>query len=469
MFDLASLPRMIHARVWDADLSLLPSWQATGIGLVRGLWALVRDVRQGDLGLHAMSLVYTTILSIVPLLAVSFSVLKGFGVHQQLEAMLMETLLPLGARGAEIADRIIGFVENVKAGVLGSLGLALLMYTVVSLMQKIEHAFNFIWRVPEERPLSQRFTYYLSVILIGPVLVFTSLGLSASLMSTEIVAALTRIEPFGTVIQAASLLLPFAMVVAAFTFIYVFIPNTRVHLLSAFAGALVAGFLWHLAAWAFAAFVVTAANYTAIYSAFAALIVFMLWLYVAWLVLLIGASAAFYHQFPEHLSLGRGELRLSPRMMERLALAMLVEIARDFAAAGPKPATEDLAARLGIPSTVAGRVVHALERDGLIVATAGEYTGWLPGRPPHALLLADVLATVRAEGEAPPLAPEAAWVPPAVEELLDGLETGLRTALAKMTLADLVPTEAPPPQAAPRGAAAGPHACRERDPGEKSG
>ena len=100
----------------------------------------------------------TTDLSIVPLLAVSFSVLKGFGVHEALETAMMKTLMPLGDKGVEIGLRIIEFVDNVKVGVLGSVGLALLLYTVLSLMQKIELAFNFIWLVPQERPLAQRFS-----------------------------------------------------------------------------------------------------------------------------------------------------------------------------------------------------------------------------------------------------------------------------------------------------------------------
>ena len=110
------------------------------------------------LTLQAMSLVYTTLLSLVPLIAVSFSVLKGFGVHNQVEPMLSSVLAPLGDKGAEITSKIIEFVENTKAGVLGSLGLVLLFYTVVSLIQKIERSFNFTWRISKPRPFAQRFS-----------------------------------------------------------------------------------------------------------------------------------------------------------------------------------------------------------------------------------------------------------------------------------------------------------------------
>ena len=122
-----------------------------------------RDLVGGMLTLRAMSLVYTTLLSIVPLLAVSISVLKGFGVHDQLEPALVNLLQPLGERSAEISSRIVGFVENMKIGVLGALGLSLLIFTVITLIQKIESAFNYTWQLKANRNLMQRFSNYLSV------------------------------------------------------------------------------------------------------------------------------------------------------------------------------------------------------------------------------------------------------------------------------------------------------------------
>jgi Virulence factor BrkB len=157
-----------------------------------------------------MSLVFTTLLSIVPLLAVSFSVLKAFGVHNQLEPLLLNFLQPLGAQGRHITDQIIGFVDNIQVGVLGALGIALLFYTAISLIQKAENAFNYIWHVKGAGTLADQFSRYFSVIMIVPVLVFAALGVTASLTSTAIVRAIV------------------AIVIGAFTFVYFFIPNTRV-------------------------------------------------------------------------------------------------------------------------------------------------------------------------------------------------------------------------------------------------
>ena len=118
----------------------------------RLLWVLVRDLLEGQLTMRAMSLVYTTLLSLVPMLALAFSVLKALGVHNQLEPLLAEALAPLGPRSVDITGSVIGFVENIQVGVLGSLGVALLFYTAISMIQKIENSFNFISDLAPESP-----------------------------------------------------------------------------------------------------------------------------------------------------------------------------------------------------------------------------------------------------------------------------------------------------------------------------
>jgi membrane protein len=438
MMGLNEIPHYIRSWIWDRDLDKMPPWPHAGMRTLRTFWAIMRDLRSGDLNLRAMSLVYTTILSLVPLLAVSFSVLKGFGVHEALETAMMGALEPLGQQGIEIGQRIIEFVDNVKVGVLGSLGVALLLYTVISLMQKIEVAFNFIWLVPQERPFAQRFADYLSIIVIGPVLVFSSLGLSTSLQSTTFVQTVKAIEPFGSLLHIGGALLPFVLVVAAFTFIYVFMPNTRVKWPSAFAGAIVAGLLWNLTSVLFAKFVVSSAQYTAIYSAFAALIIFMLWLYIGWLVLLAGSSVAFYHQNPEQVTLSRGDATLSSRLVERLAFAFLAEIANQFATSDPQTSSEALAAKMGVQAGLAERQIDALASAGLVIATADNPKRWMPARAPETISLSEILAAVRSNGETSALPFDSIRTSTATEKLLSDIEQSQSDVLSKLSLADLV-------------------------------
>jgi membrane protein len=448
MKDFWQFPNYVRSRIWEPDLNQLSTWHAFGIRAARTLWAVISDLNVGHLNLRAMSLVYTTILSIVPLLAVSFSVLKGFGVHEQLETAMMKSLLPLGEQGVVIGIRIIEFVDNVKAGVLGSLGLALLLYTAISLMQKIENAFNYIWHVPQIRPFTQRFSGYLSVIIVGPILVFSSLGISASLMNNTIVTTLTAIEPIGSLLHFASALIPIIMVIGAFTFIYVFMPNTRVRVLSAVTGAIIAGILWNFAGWAFAAFVVSSAQYTAIYSAFAALIFFMLWLYIAWLVLLVGASVAYYHQHPDRLTLYRGEPVMSPRMIERAGLAIMTVVANDFVLQQGQPTTNDLSRRTGLRGDTMNMLINLLAQEKFIIATADVLERWLPTRPAETIKITDVLHVLRTNGEQGSMTPAGLETSPSLDALFTTLETAQADAIEQRTLADLVVSAAPETQAA---------------------
>ncbi len=145
MLNLKKSTKKINHFIWDSDIRSIPVWQAWIINSLRILHEVFRDLTKGQLNLQAMSLVYTTLLSLVPLLAVSFSMLKGFGVHNQIEPFMLNLLAPLGDKGHEITAKIIDFVDNVNVGVLGSVGLGVLLYTTVSLIYKIEKVFNFTW------------------------------------------------------------------------------------------------------------------------------------------------------------------------------------------------------------------------------------------------------------------------------------------------------------------------------------
>ena len=418
-------------------MSSLPWWKALLIRVLRVFYVVIRDLLEGQLTLRAMSLVYTTLLAMVPLLAVSFSVLKGFGVHNQIEPLLLNFLRPLGERGVEVTSRIIGFVDSVKAGILGSIGFALLIYTVISLIQKIERACNDTWHVNRSRPLSQKFSDYLSVILIGPVLVFSALGITASVMSTAVVQKMVAIKVFGSLMELATKLVPYLLVIAAFTFVYIFVPNTRVRFRSALTGGLVAGVLWEASGWAFASFVVKSAKYTAIYSGFAILIMFMIWLYLSWLIVLVGASVAYYHQHPESVTSYRRELRLSNRMQEKLALLVMFLVGNNYYDNLPALTLEEFAQSLNVPMEALEPIMEALEGYGLLTQTANEPPTYLPARPLDTAELKDVLDAVRGANEIVDLKPQSESAELAVDQLVEHLNQAMERALRGSTLKDL--------------------------------
>ncbi|NJD07010.1 MAG: YihY/virulence factor BrkB family protein, partial [Methylococcaceae bacterium] len=276
----------------------------------RWIAALQRELTEGGLTQRAAALVYCSLLSLAPLLAVSFSLLKAFGVHNQIQPFLLEMLAPLGNQAGEISSRIIGFVENVQVGVLGFVGLATLFYTVVSLLGQVEESFNHIWRIRQPRPWVRRFSDYLSVVLVGPVLLFAGVGITASMSSSALAQRLIALEPFGTAYYLAGLVLPYVLVSAAFAFGYLFIPNTKVGLKPAAIGGVAAGLGWKLSGSLFTRFVADSAEYSAIYSGFAVVLVFMIWIYLSWIIVLLGGAVAFHCQHPSYLRMGRRNLRL---------------------------------------------------------------------------------------------------------------------------------------------------------------
>ncbi len=437
MINMKRAETVLRKNVWEVELSSLPWWKAWFTRVLRVFYVVIRDLLDGQLTLRAMSLVYTTLLAMVPLLAVSFSVLKGFGVHNQIEPLLLNFLRPMGERGVEVTSRIIGFVDSVKAGVLGSVGFALLIYTVISLIQKIERACNDTWHVNQSRPLSQKFSDYLSVILIGPVLVFSALGITASVMSTAVVQKMVAIKVFGSLMELATTLIPYLLVIAAFTFVYIFVPNTRVRFRSALTGGLVAGVLWETSGWAFASFVVKSAKYTAIYSGFAILIMFMIWLYLSWLIVLVGASVAYYHQHPESVTAYRRELRLSNRMQEKLALLVMFLVGNNYYDNLPALTLEEFAQSLNVPMEALVPVMEALEGYGLLTQTANEPPTYLPARPLDTAGLKDVLDAVRGANEMVDLKPQSESAGLAVDQLVDHLDQAMERALQDSTLKDL--------------------------------
>lgn len=425
-------------KVWREDIQALSPLRRAGVRLARLLYNMVLEVTEGNLTLRAMSLVYTTLLSLVPLLAVSFSLLKAFGVHNQIEPMLNHFLAPLGEKGIEFSQRILGFVENVQVGVLGSLGLAFLIYTVVSLVQKIEEAFNFIWRIRQPRRFVRRFSDYMSVILVGPVLIFAALGITAAVMGTSVIQGLVAIEPFGALIRYLSRLLPYVLVCAAFTFVYIFIPNTKVHFSSALIGGLVAGILWESGGWAFAAFISSSGKYTAIYSGFAILIMFMIWLYVSWLILLLGAQVAYYHQHPTLLSTRRGEWRLGNEAQEQTAILAVLLIGYNFYHQQGWWSLDTLAQRMNMPSLSLQPILTILEKNGIISESGEDPPSYFPARDLETITLVSVVEAIRHVDSSPLAAIEQQPEQSQVGEIMRRVDGAISDALAQQTIKDLV-------------------------------
>ena len=425
-------------KLWKEDAVTARKTPLFRIRALRLVYVIIKGLSEEQLILRAMSLVYTTLLSFVPVLAVSFSVLKAFGVQTRFLIALYYFLEPLGDGGIDISMKIIGFIENVNVSVLGSIGLSMLIYTVISTIQKIESALNYIWHIRGTRGFSQRFSNYMSVLLIGPVLFFSALGITASLMSSTVMKKLMAIQVFGVIIYIVTRIAPYALIAAAFTLIYIFLPNTRVRFRAALAGGIAAALLWQTIGWIFTSFIASSAQYSAIYSGFATLILFLIWLYWNYLTLLIGARVSFYVQHPQLLDAGDKTLTLNDRLRERLALSIMVLIGRSFHDGGQQWKFASLAERFGLPSEFVREVLAALEEVGLLVPTQGDPPAYLPAKDIGTITLNEIVSAVRIAGkDAPPAGKSGVW-PPEIEDLMKHIEHAINTSLEGQTLKDLI-------------------------------
>jgi membrane protein len=429
----------IETLLWHPRGERLPAIPRAGVRVVRFSYAILRDVLGGHLTLHATGLVYVTILSLVPLLAVSFSVLKGFGFHRQLQPLLYEFFAPLGTRGAELTDRIIGFVDNVQGDVLAGIGLILLFLTAISMAEKIEGSFNYVWRVTRPRSLARRMSEYLSVILVGPVVMVTAMTLIATLRSTTFAQRVARLAPLEAG-DVASELAPYVLVCLAFAFVYWLVPNTRVRPVAAFTGGLVGGVLWAATGALFATFVVTAATTINVYATFAIVISALLWLYLSWLILLVGSQVAFYVQNPGYLRVGYRPPVSGTAQQEQAALGVMLMIAAAFRDGRRATRVSDLSQMTGLPGLAVDPVLDRLEEAGLLARTARE--ALLPARDPGRILLRDILHAVRHPRGAD-VGPAIRW-PPALDDLHQRLTSAVEKSLGSQTLADLVEQQADP-------------------------
>lgn len=380
--------------VWQVDVRSLSGWKRKLLLFLRGLQLLISDLLEGHNKLYAMGLVYITILSLVPLLAVMFSVLKGFGVHNQLQPLLLNLLEPLGEKGVEITTTILSFVDNIKVGVLGAVGLGLLLFTVVSLIRQIEVAFNSTWRVRKLRPLIERFSHYISVLMVGPLLIFSAIGLSQSVEHISLFRQVIETDTGAFFYNMMSVYLPFFMTVFGITFVYMFVPNTRVKFTAALFGATIATLLFRVASFVFTLFIAGSTKYDAIYSAFATIIILFIWIYIIWLILLLGSSIAYYFQHSEKMLFLYRDEELSPYESEALALQIMVIVTRNYYAERPPVGLETISQQLQLPDDLVETMVYQLEKGGYLTIIDNDDQSLLPGCPPEETTSAELLAYI---------------------------------------------------------------------------
>lgn len=373
---------------------LAGTWQGRACAALGWLRMVLAGFAADQCLVRAAALAFSTVLAVVPFLAVAFSIAKGFGFQNS--EFTRSLLFQLTAGNKEAVAAIVGYINNTGVKTLGTVGLLILFLTVVSLLAVIEKTFNTIWGVKATRGAWRRLSDFMAVILACPLLFIVAVSLTAFLHSGTVLHWVREVELVSAAYLTLLNILPWLATWTGLLFIYASIPNTRVRLAPAAAGALAAGVLWQLSLAALIRYqTFFAMNYNAIYGSLAQVPLFLVWMYVSWVIVLLGAEVSFSIQHRETFI---QEARLAAYSFEdrhKLAALALGLLTRTFAAGGAPLVNDEVAQCLGAPVKLVNDVLYMLASAGIVAkldAPKGE--AFTLARPPDTVRLLDVLAAL---------------------------------------------------------------------------
>lgn len=395
--------RFLRGDIWRIREKDLPRRKSFLLRTLRVIILSVRGISSERAGLRASALTFYSLLSVVPVAAMVFGIAKGFGFENSLEGLLMSALEGQEEIVKKIVDFAHALLEDVKGGFIAGLGLLILFYTIIKILSNIENALNEIWGIKKPRSLSRKITDYLSVMLIGPVLFFMS-----STMTVYISGSVRQIIEGTSVLRVVSpgisLLLEFFPYISLwflFSFVYIFIPNTKIKWSSGILGGIIAGSLYHIFQFFYISLQIGVAKYNAVYGGFAALPLFFIWMQTGWLIVLFGAEIAFAHQNVETYEFEQECLTVSHAFKRLLSLRILHLMVRKFWEGGEPYISRQIARDLEIPIRLVNEILFELVASGLVSevkADEGRGIAYEPAKDPDMMTIKNVVDTLEQYG-----------------------------------------------------------------------
>jgi membrane protein len=362
--------------------------------LVKGKHALrlfIRALLQSDkdrIPFEASGLTFVTLLGLVPALALSFAIAKSLGLSDNLRTSIV---VNLGGYQKDFLDKIFDVIAGTKLGALGALGLLVFVVSIVSAISTVEDTLNRIWGASKQRAWARRFSDYVSLVVVIPILISAATTVFAYIASVSEIEAIKNTEIIGDLATFGLSLVPLFVLTSAFTFIYSYLPNVKVPTKSALFGAIVSALLWWGVQTVYIEFQVGVVKYNTVYGGFATVPLFMMWVQVSWMVVLFGAELAHAHHVGSRPGL------LTPKSSgqslctdKAIATAMLMwEIASDFHAGKMPRDIFTIASQDGIDSRTAEQALHDLA-GARLVTTEETHSGLIPAKCLSKITLAEV-------------------------------------------------------------------------------
>lgn len=361
--------------------------------LLKSFILAIRNISAAQLNIRAGALTYSTLLSIVPILAVLFAIARGFGLQHLVQSELVryftgqEVILQ---RAFTFIDRSI---EYAQGGVFVGVGVVLLLYTVFSLFSKIESNFNDIWQIKHGRPYVRQFTDYLALLVVAPVFLICNAGISLLLAT-----AAGQEHILGWALAPVVRAIPYLVIILLFVLLYMYLPNTKVRFGSALFAGLFTGIAFQIFQVLYISGQIWISKYNAIYGSFAALPLLLLWLQLSWFICLFGAELAFAHQNVSKFDFEQEARHISRRYRDFILLAVMRVIVGRFAT-GERPYTADqISGHYRIPTRLTADTLELLLRIGLVAETPVEddkvVSAYIPASDIHRMTVADLFERV---------------------------------------------------------------------------
>jgi len=393
----------ITTDIWRIRLKDISRSKSFFLKQLRIILLAVRGFDEDRCQLRASALTFYSLLSIVPVIAILFGIAKGFGFQEVLEKELLQNFSAHEAVLVQVMEFAKSLLETTQGGLLAGIGLLVLFWTVIKVLGSIERSFNNVWGVKSPRPWSRKFTDYISVLLIAPILFILASSIMVFITSqvTFITEKFALLGFFSSVIFFLLKLLPYCIVWILFTFIYIFMPNTKVRFTSGLVAGIVAGSIYQLVQWGYIAFQVGVAKYNAIYGSFAALPLFLVWLQLSWLVVLFGAEISFSHQNVDTYEFEPDCLHVSVSFKKLLSLRIVHLLVKNFSAGKSPLAAAAIAHTLEVPIRLVRQMLFELVESGILseVATREyEETAYQPGRDSDSLTIQYVIDALEKRG-----------------------------------------------------------------------
>jgi len=365
---ISKVVSFVTTDIWRIQLKTISGAKAILIKNLRVVLLALRGFNENNCQLKASALTFYSLLSIVPVVAMAFGVAKGFGFENMLEKQLLEKL----PGQEDVISQVITFarsmLDSTRGGMVAGIGVAVLFWTVIKVLGNIEKSFNDIWGVKEPRSMGRKFSDYLSIMLLCPILVIVS-GSVTVFIRTQVMLITEKIALIGffsPVIVIALKLLPFCILWGLFTFIYIFMPNTKVNLKSGILAGVIAGTIFQFAQGAYITFQIGVAKYNAIYGSFAALPLFLIWLQLSWLIVLLGAEISFAHQNVDTYEFEPDCLKASIAFKRAFTLHILQMIVKNFKQ-GEKPLTDrEISHQTDGPVRLVRQLLYELVECGIL-------------------------------------------------------------------------------------------------------